>query len=85
MKPLFFFCVLAIGLLTGCGNKEPPKDQVTKKSSVNVGDSYEDVIDKLGRPNLETVSQNSRVLIYDRVELKLQSNMVVMVYDHRGK
>jgi len=52
-------------------------------ANVSVGDSYAMVLDKLGQPNIDSRTDNSRVLIYDKVELKLQDDAVVTIYDHR--
>ena len=53
------------------------------KAEVHVGDAYADVLDKLGKPNINSVTENSRVLIYDRVEVKIKDDVVVEVHDHR--
>jgi hypothetical protein len=50
-----------------------------------VGDTTEQVFEKLGKPNIDSTSETSQVLIYDEIEIKLQSNVVVEVFDHRAK
>lgn len=90
MKHLIFFSIGISCMLAGCGkqessDREVPKAEMPAKTTVNVGDSYADVIEKLGKPNIETVTKSSRVLIYDQIELMLQSNAVIKVYDYRGE
>jgi len=82
--------ILALSVLafnTGCNRvarveaAEASADAVRR--DVSVGDSYSTAMDKLGRPNLETVNDRSRVMIYDKVELILTNEIVATVYDHR--
>ena len=83
--------VIGIGILlvAGCGKKEaapaePPAAEV-HRAEIKVGDSYSQVLEELGKPNIESKTQNSLVLIYDDIEVKLQSNVVIEVFDHRGE
>jgi|GEM_PF-4045709 len=90
MRHVVIIGLASLCMLAGCSKKEsdvkePAKVDVPLKKSVNVGDSYADVIEKLGKPNIETVTKSSRVLIYDEMELVLQSNAVKTVYDYTGK
>ena len=82
--------LLALSVLafnTGCSREVSvevpvaPPEPVPRE--VSVGDSYSTVMDKLGRPNLETVSDRSRILVYDKIELILTNDIVATVYDHR--
>ena len=50
---------------------------------VEVGDTYGDVIDLLGKPNIDSVSKGSTVMIYDEIEIKLVNDVVTEVFDHR--
>ena len=83
MKHLVITLLAALAL-TGCSQKEKAAPQPESGyTEIKVGQTYEDVIDALGDPNIETTSERSRVMIYDAVEIKLQSNVVVEVFDHR--
>ena len=70
-------------MICGCNRNGSAQQSVSPKVTIEEGESYETVIAKLGEPNIESSTQSSRVLIYDNIELKLQSNVVVSVYDHR--
>lgn len=89
MKGLRLGCALMMLVAAGCSEQEKEKTVVVPASSskprakVQVGDSYVDVLDKLGKPNINSVTENSRVLIYDRIEVKIQNDLVVEVHDHR--
>ena len=74
--------VFAALALAGCSPKEEP-EPAPVRIEVQAGETYEDVLGKLGSPNLESKSKNSVILIYDDIEIKLQSNVVVEVFDHR--
>jgi len=82
-----FLALSGLAFNAGCGHEEPvevpeaPPAPVHR--GVSVGDSYSTAMDKLGRPNLETVNDRSRVMIYDKVELILTNEIVATVYDHR--
>lgn len=82
-------CILLLaGLaLFGCSKEEDvvvePVEDV--RVEIMVGEAYEDVLEKLGKPNIDSSSEQSRILIYDEMELKLQSNVVVEVFDHRSQ
>ena len=86
MKQLIIVLALFSMALVGCERAEESVELPVRseKADVNVGDSYADVLDKLGKPNINSVTENSRVLIYDRIEVKLESDVVVEVFDHRG-
>ena len=79
-----------LGLFSGCNPVEPATETSpgveapkVEKTMVVEGDSYADVYEKLGKPNIDSSTQTSRVLIYDEIEIKLQDDAVVAVYDHR--
>ena len=85
MKIWFIIAILTTGLLCSCkpaGDSSAPAAPVSVAKG-DVGDSYDTVISKLGTPNINSKTDHSVVLIYDQVEIKLQSNVVVTVYDHR--
>ena len=50
---------------------------------VEVGESYVSLLEKLGDPNIDSLSRNCRILIYDEIEIRLEGDLVVKVYDHR--
>ena len=84
MKRLLFLSLLSLFFLSGCTQKETNSDQdKSDQTIVLVGESYESVLDRLGSPNVNSISKNSRVLIYDEIEIELQDNVVSVVYDHR--
>ena len=74
--------------ISGC--KPSPKSsggviapEQPRKEMVEVGDTYGDVIDLLGKPNIDSVSKGSTVMIYDEIEIKLVNDVVTEVFDHR--
>ena len=86
MKNLLILAFLSLFVLFGCAPEEvPPEVQKTpQKVMIEVGDSYESVLERLGKPNVSSATKNSRVMIYDEIEIKLKNNSVSVVYDHRG-
>lgn len=85
MKRLLILTMISIGFLCGCkpGGEASLTSSITPDAVISEGESYESIIERLGPPNISSRSQKSVVLIYDQVEIKLQSNAVVSVYDHR--
>ncbi|MEE9369302.1 MAG: hypothetical protein V3V05_10655 [Pontiella sp.] len=81
MTQLIILLAFSICILSGCERKT--SSQIPPKVMINEGDSFEMVFDKLGEPNIDSSTQSSRVLIYEEIEIKLQSNVVVAVFDHR--
>jgi hypothetical protein len=73
-----------MGLSAGCGKQQPAESAPKKKQRIEVGDSYSSVVEKLGKANINSVTENSRVLIYDKMEIKLSNDVVIAVYDHRA-
>lgn len=82
MKQVWIALMVGISTLCGCGKSEPV-NMPAAPTKIEVGESYVSVIDKLGKPNINSVSQSSRVLIYDKLEIKLEQDVVTAVFDHR--
>ncbi len=84
------FSTVSVCFLSGCNPAEPVADapsvaqtQAPGRKLVAEGESYAAVCEKLGKPNIDSSTHTSRVLIYDEIEIKLQNDSVVAVYDHR--
>lgn len=93
MKAYILLIGLGAVLTAGCGEKEKPVQEppvvketpkVEERVMIEIGDHYDQVILKLGKPNLESKTQHSLVMIYDQIEVKLENLVVVEVFDHRG-
>lgn len=84
---MYCFILLAVLTVAGCSKEKAEEIVIEPVEEVRVeigpGETYEEVIQKLGRPNIDSTTEQSRILIYDDMELKLQSNIVVEVFDHR--
>lgn len=82
---LFCIALLAGAALFGCSKEKEMGSELPEevKIEVSMGETYDDVLEKLGKPNIDSEGENSRILIYDDMEIKLQSNVVTEVFDHR--